>query len=323
MNKNNTPLLFGYQLNRKGSAKALDSVDPGAWDDAGLTWFHLDVGHPGAQDMLTGAFRLPSAVVQGLAARDTRPRSLPVGKDGLLLILRDINLNKGERPEDMVALRLWLSKRNIVSMRIRRNHTVLELVDSLVKHEGVCDTGEFLIELLDLQLDKIARVVQGIDKDMESLEGDAVEQEDVPQMLKSIRKRSLELRRFLVPQRDVMMRLPELSLDWMTDSLRMQLMELADRTSRYIEDLDFLRERAHLVQEEHIAAGNASVNDKLLVLSLMTSVFLPIGILASILGMNVAGIPFAGERWAFAVTCLAFFTLGVGVIGVFKWRRWF
>lgn len=64
------------------------------------------------------------------------------------------------------------------------------------------------------------------------------------QRLHKIRQEAIALRRYLAPQRDAMSRLQVETVDWLLDLDRAYLRELADRTLRFVEDLDFIRERA-------------------------------------------------------------------------------
>jgi zinc transporter len=48
--------------------------------------------------------------MDALLAEETRPRSFPVG-EGLVVILRGVNLDPGADPEDMVSPRLWIDGR--------------------------------------------------------------------------------------------------------------------------------------------------------------------------------------------------------------------
>jgi len=58
------------------------------------------------------------------------------------------------------------------------------------------------------------------------------------------------------------------------------------------------------------------------VLSVVAAVFLPLGFLTGLLGINVGGIPGADNKWAFAI----FIVILVGVtffeIALFKKKKW-
>ena len=58
-------------------------------------------------------------------------------------------------------------------------------------------------------------------------------------------------------------------------------------------------------------------------LSIITAVFLPLGFVCSLLGVNVGGVPLQKADWAFWALC-ATFAIGVGAqLWIFKKRGWF
>jgi zinc transporter len=60
------------------------------------------------------------------------------------------------------------------------------------------------------------------------------------------------------------------------------------------------------------------MNNALYLLSLYTALFLPMGVLTGLLGINVAGIPGDKSPWGFWVVCLLLLLFGVGGYVVFR-----
>lgn len=69
-------------------------------------WIHFDALQIGVEADLLG-LGVTAPVVERLLASETRPR-LSQMDDGLLLILRGINLNLDQDPVDMISLRIWV-----------------------------------------------------------------------------------------------------------------------------------------------------------------------------------------------------------------------
>jgi zinc transporter len=59
------------------------------------------------------------------------------------------------------------------------------------------------------------------------------------------------------------------------------------------------------------------------VLSIVAAVFLPLGFLTGLLGINVGGIPFAENPWGFLAVVVALLGVVALELLVFRWRRWF
>lgn len=106
------------------------------------------------------------------------------------------------------------------------------------------------------------------------------------------------------------------------ESARGRLREAADRLTRYVEDLEALRDRAAVAQEELAARLSDQMNRTMYVLSLVATLFLPIGFVTGLFGVNVAGMPGTETESAFLWLILVL-VLITGVQAVFfRLRRW-
>jgi zinc transporter len=141
--------------------------------------------------------------------------------------------------------------------------------------------------------------------------------------LATLRRQTITLRRYLAPQRDAFAKLVTEKITWFDDDSRLRLREVSDRLIRNIEDLDAVRERAAVTQEELLSRLSDQMNTRMYVLSVVAAIFLPLGFLTGLLGINVGGIPGAEYPWAF----LLFILFLVGIVAVqmlwFKHKKWF
>lgn len=102
---------------------------------------------------------------------------------------------------------------------------------------------------------------------------------------------------------------------------RRQLHENQDRLTRYVEDLDAVRERAQIVKDELANALTNKMNRNTYVLSIVAAIFLPLGFLTGLLGINVGGIPGVDNDaafWVVSATCAGFVIL---LTVIFRWFK--
>jgi len=87
-----------------------------------------------------------------------------------------------------------------------------------------------------------------------------------------------------------------------------------------VEELDAARERAAVISEELAAAAAERMNRTMYVLSLVATVFLPLGFVTGLLGVNIAGIP--GTESPSAFVLLAAGLVVLAFVEVLFFRRW-
>ena len=288
----------------------------------GPLWVHIDYGQEAGRLWLEQDSGLSEIAVEALLADEPRPRSLVTG-DALLVILRGVNTNAGSDPEDMVSLRMWLEAGRIITVRRRRLASVMDLRALLQEGNGPKDTGEFLQELVDRLLDRIGETVGDLDDLADELE-DAVlsiEGRELRPKLGSVRRQAIALRRYIAPQRDAVARLQAEKVSWLKDIDRARLREAADRITRYVEDLDAARDRVAVTQEELSNRIAEEMNRTMFLLSVVAAIFLPLGLLTGLLGINVGGIPGTESPYAFTLVSVALVVIAGLLAGWFRSKR--
>ena len=135
-----------------------------------------------------------------------------------------------------------------------------------------------------------------------------------------IRKQAIVFRRYIAPQRDVIAALRVSDMPWLSELHKRRLQESLDRVIRYIEDIDTIRERAQIVKDELTNALSDKMNKNLYLLSVIAAVFLPLGFLTGLLGINVGGVPGVDDPSAFWV--FSGFLLVVVALQILLFKRW-
>ncbi|MGN6105274.1 MAG: zinc transporter ZntB [Kofleriaceae bacterium] len=319
-----TGLLNAFVLGAAGGARALDWEGVARWTAGeGPLWLHLDYTEQDAAAWLDERSGIDPLLREALLDRDPRPRAVASGEH-LMLIVRGINQNQGAEPEDMISIRVWAERDRLITMRHRRSRSLESLVEAAARGRGPASTGELVTELVDRIVDHVVGRVDLLSDEV-AASGDqalASTRGELRAQLADHRRQAIALRRFLAPQREALAKLAQLTVPWLDADHRRRIVETADRMTRAIEELDAARDRAAVTQEELASRLTETTNQRLYVLSLITAVFLPIGFVCTLLGVNVGGIPLRDDSWGFWALCGA---LGVGVaiqIWIFRRRGW-
>ena len=317
-------LIVAFRLNGEGGGTRTDWAGVHAWEPGSeVLWIHLDYAHPEAERWLLEDSGLEATVAQALLAEETRPRSLSV-QGGLLVILRGANFNSGAEPEDMLAIRVWLAGNRIITSRHRPLKTIDAIKDAVLAGEGPTDPGDFLVRLVDGLTTRMGTVLADLSDEIDALEDDVISAESYELRIKigAFRRSAIRFRRYLAPQKDTILHLQNERVTWLTEEQRAVLREVGDRTLRFLEDLDAARDRAAVAQDELNGRLSDSMNKTMYVLSIVAGIFLPLGLLTGLLGINVGGMPGVESPWAFAIVCIILVGTAVFLTWFFKKKGW-
>jgi zinc transporter len=317
-------LLHAFLLDGHGGGRRLDWAAVEAWSpNDGVVWVSLDYTEADAASWLATKSAIDPVMITALTDPDPRPRAVAHGED-LMLIVRGINLNEGASPEDMVSMRAWIEPRRIITIRHRHSHVLHTLADLLERKAGPRTPGDFAPLFVEKVVDLVVRRVDKIGDRVAECEHEVLgdPSSDLRSVLADQRRRAITLRRFLAPQREALVRLAAINLPWLDATQRARLAEAADDMTRTVEELDAARDRAMVTQEELASRVAEAANQRLYVLSIITSIFLPLGFVCGLLGVNVGGVPLQKDNWAFWALC-GVFAVGVAIqLWIFRRRGW-
>ena len=311
-------------LDGRGGAKHLSAEELTNWQpEQGVLWLHLDLLDPDIGKWLQSNTDLHELAIEALMSEETRPRATTLD-DGLLLSLRGVNLNPGSDPEDMVAVRIWADSHRIISSRRRQLGATRELVAQLDSGRGPKSSTELLVEWIDLIVWQMSNTVNEFEDAVLQLEDRVLSESPagLRSELAQLRKQTISLRRYLAPQREALTRLVVEKVSWLDDDNRMRLRETSDRLIRHIEDIDEVRERAAVAQEELLSRVSEQMNERMYVLSMVAAIFLPLGFFTGLMGINVGGMPGVESNlgfWSVVGICLLV-VLALAVY--FRRKRW-
>ncbi|MBJ7538102.1 zinc transporter ZntB [Marinomonas transparens] len=318
-------VIYNLELDGQGGAQELALSDlPTQLPIQGRRWIHLDCLDDLAKAWLSTVEGVPETVVDALFAEETRPRTVKMAT-GLLVNLRGVNHNPNSDPSDMVSLRLWVTPYFIVSTRRRKLLSVQDVVKDLANKEGPRNTADILVTLTARLTERMAGVINSLEDQLSELEESIGVGVELGQRDSLVQRRleTIRLRRFLVPQKNAINKLYQESQALMTVDQLIQTQEAANDITRYVESLESLRERCFLMQEEFVNLHSEKMNARMYVLSILSGIFMPLGFLTGLFGINIGGMPGTDSPLAFWIFCGSLLILGIGQFVLMRRSRWF
>jgi zinc transporter len=306
-----------------GPFRRLTVEEAESYRGSGFVWLHLHGWDEADFALLRRQDYIPDVAASALVATETRPRCDQI-EFGAILNLRgpgDCDPNDSDR---LVSIRLWVHHNRVTSVS-RRRMNATKSVMALTEAGKITDPGDLVAAYarqISLELDpQVAGLGDCLDHIESALE-DAKSLYRHRTTITKVRAEAIGFRRFVAPDRDALLTLAALDFDWLSQDDRLHIREAADKFSRMAEELEAVRERAGLLHEQITDLRAEQLDRRGLELSVIAFIFLPLTFITGLLGMNVEGIPYAKEPWAFwgvVAFCLA---ISAAVLIYFLWRRW-
>ena len=305
-----------FDIAPDGAASAPDDHLP----KSGYRWWHFELDDPELPGIL--AAHVPAVPATALTASETRPRCDRYG-DGFMLNLRGVNMNEDGPADRMVAVRMWVTSTMIFTVRLRKVFALDGMRKEAEAGHAPTDSMGFVVQLSAALMRRVQDTVFDLGDRVDLMEDSAVEEGTPPPMeLAEERRMAIRLRRYLGPQRDALSGLVTVDSTMMTNDLRNLLREQANVAKLAVEELDALISRMTAVQDHYAAYAAVMQGRNGYVLSIIAAVFLPMGFVTGLFGVNVGGMPGVETPWAFAILCLSLLLLGLVAAWMLRRLKW-
>jgi magnesium transporter len=185
-------------------------------------------------------------------------------------------------------------------------------------------SGYLLYHVLDDLFDYCFPILDKIGHKLDRIEDDIDEGrfEEIVRDISRVKQEIISYRKIVKPQRPTLRVLERHVERFLPEDLELYFDDLVDASERIWDLLDNYKEVVEALEATNESAISHRQNDVLRVLTVFSVLLLPLTLVASIFGMNVA---FPGEG-----TAAAFWLIVVAMVGVlaallafFRWRRFF
>ena len=167
---------------------------------------------------------------------------------------------------------------------------IADVLKACSRHDRLLSEGTVALfhRIVDAMVDNYRPSMDALEARVDKLEEEAYAGHDA--MVRRVMRLRHELsaaRRVLIPQRDVMGRLARREFPAISDEMSYRFRDVYDHVVRVTEETLIFQDRVTGILEVHLAAVSNRLNQVMKVLTVMSTIFLPLTVLTSMWGMNV------------------------------------
>jgi len=335
--------------------RTTDSLPPTAAEVApeDVWWLDLSDPTPEEEDFVFGRFfpvhpltREDVTRARGNPDQGTHLPKVEEFPNYLLVIVNPLppnlagSLKAVPRPVSVPSTAATLARKHRPQLSAVMNHRVLithhyQPLDCVATARGFVDRHgdaarrgpDFIFHhVLDAMVDEYTPVVEGVAARLDRLEG-RIFRRPTPELLARLlrlKRVVTGLRKTLILEREVLARLIRGEFDLVDEREVVYYRNVYDHLVRYTELIEAAREMVSDLMETHLSAVSTRLNQVMKVLTMISTVVLPMTLVAGIYGMNFEENVWPGFKtaWGFPAAIAAMATLGLASLAYFRWRNW-
>lgn len=276
----------------RGSTQCVDAVDP-AWLRSGSgvwVWVDLDKATPEEARVLTDVFHFHELSVEDALAESHHPKIEAYG-DYLYLILHGINFKAREHLFQTHDVDFFLGAQYLVTVHPGVSRSIEKIRDVCRRNDHALGEGPgaLLHRIVDAMVDNYRPEVDQLSDRLDKLESEVLQRPDptLSRQILTFKRDVSSLRRVVLPQRDAMGRLARREYPQITEALAFRFRDVYDHLVRISDEASFFQDRLGSLLEAHLATVSNQLNTIMKVLTVLSTIFMPLTVLTGMYGMNV------------------------------------
>jgi magnesium transporter len=315
-------------VHRNGQTEQVSSIDRVWLNPASNTFLWVDLAAPSLPEtlILSDTFAFHPLSVEDARAELHYPKIEPY--DGYLYaILHEIAMHKTERHFITHDIDFFLGATYLVTVHDGDSRAIAELKENVTRNAKILGEGPVALfhRIVDTMVDHYRPEVEKLEDRLDELEK-AIFENPRPELLRQILNEKREvsaLRRILTPQRDVIARLARREFVDISTDMSFRFRDVYDHLVRLADDTAIFQDRITSILDAHLTTVSNRLNEVMKVLTVVSTIFMPLTVLSGMWGVNVPLPRFPGSDaaqfwWLAAIMAL----IAVLMLAIFRRRRW-
>ena len=272
-------------------------------------------------------FEIHSLILEDIADVRQRPKFEEYEK-GIFVIVRAFSFDKIDKKVKAEQVAIYFRKGLLISFQ-ENESDLFEAVRKRVHagHGKVRSKGSDYLAyaLLDNIIDNYFVVFDEIQDVMEDLEEKLLDNPDssIKGEIHHLKKELLVVRKSISPLREAISQFSKIESPHVEENTTMYVRDVYDHTIQIMDLNETQRDILNGMQDLYISEISFKMNQVMQVLTIITTIFVPLSFLAGLYGMNFEVIPELKYKNGYFVLLGVMFLILVGSLMFFKKKKWF
>ncbi|HQW87618.1 MAG TPA: magnesium/cobalt transporter CorA [Flavobacteriales bacterium] len=292
-----------------------------------VCWVDVDSLHDGQVVSAIGErFGLHPLLLEDVLNTDQRPK-LEEYQDDLFVVVKMLAMDEDTGSIDVEQVSLVLGRGHVISFQ-ERPGDVLDPIRERIRHKlgrvRKSSADYLLYALLDVIVDNYFLVVEELGRRIERLERKVTMRPGNEDLLslQELRGLLITVNRYVTPTRELAGRLNTLQSPLIDKNTRRYINDLQDHTVYIAETIATFRDMLANLENTYHAGVNLRMGQVIKLLTIISTIFIPLTFVVGIYGMNFDHMPELRWRYGYFGVMGAMAVIALLMLGWFRRKRW-
>ncbi len=317
-------MQYGIEECRESSLQArLPEPLEGDWN----TWYDVRGVHDlELMKVLGERFRIHPLALEDIVDTHQRPK-MEDFVEGVFLTFRALSFQAETLQIETEQISLYFGEKFLLSFQEKEEDLWKPIRERLrgngsrIRKRGV---DYLAYALVDLVVDHYYIVLDQVEDEIERLEARVLSGEDpaVKGAIYQLKLQLLHMRRSISPLREAVGQFAKTENRLVKSTTRVFVRDLYDHTVHVLDSVDTFRDMANSLYDLHLSELSQRMNAVIQVLTIITTLFVPLTFIVGVYGMNFEYMPELKWRYGYFAVWGVMVLLSIAMLFFFRKRRW-
>ena len=314
-------------LHEGGVTRSVDQLDPAWLQPTSGVWVWVDLIAPTPDDSrILEVFKFHELAIEDALMEIHHPKVESYG-DVLYVILHGIDFKAREHAFRTKDVDFFLGATYLVTVHEGISRSVGRVADICTRNERVLGEGPAALfhRIIDAMVDNYRPEVEKLGERLDDIEKEVFEKptRQLARRILDFKRDVASLRRVVMPQRDVVGRLARREFSLISEQLSYKFRDVHDHLVRLSDEAMFFQDRISSLLDAYLSNVSNQLNSVMKVLTVISTIFMPLTVLTGLYGMNVPlpHLPGGEAAQFWWITVIMFGTAGA-MLWLFRRSGW-
>jgi len=310
------------KLDNTSVNEVIEKFNPNA-----VNWINIDgaLNSPVVDD-ISKEFKIHHLMLEDIRNVEHRPKADEY--DEHLFVTLKMLYGINEKSIDYEHISFVLGKNYLISFQEKEGDIFGALRDRIKLDTGIIrkrSADYLLYRLIDTIVDSYYSVLEEIGLHVETIEENISknpQMEDFKQ-IQELKKDFIYLRKVVYPLREALNKIIKNENGCIEEQNIKYFSDVYDHVIHLLDSLDTYKDLTSTLMDLYMNTINYKMNEVMKLLTIITSIFIPLSFIAGIYGMNFEFMPELHSKWGYPAVLIFMAAIGIGMIIYFKRKKWF
>ncbi|TFG27998.1 MAG: magnesium/cobalt transporter CorA [Promethearchaeota archaeon] len=295
-------------------------------EDSIVRWINVSgINQVNLIEKLGDQFQIHPLVLEDILNPNQRPK-IEEFENQIFIVLRMLSWNKEEKQIVSEQISIILTQNCVITFREIDNKIFYPIIERLTKSKGrIRKMGaDYLVySLIDIIVDNYFVILEKIGKKIDEIEEELVENPLIETLhaIHLLKRELILLRKAIWPTRSVINSMQQ-EEDYFMHNTQIYLRDVYDHIIQIIDTFENYRDIISGMLDIYLSSVSNKMNEIMKVLTIISTIFIPLSFLAGFYGMNFLYMPELRIPAAYPILIIVIIIIALIMIWFFKRKKW-